>query len=57
MKNKFSNIPLIENKLDAFIVAKMKPDSSFPESQFLLEGHQQINIHVIIQVKKYKRST
>ena len=57
MKNKFSNIPLIENKLVAFIAAKMKLDSSFPESQFLLEGHQQINIHVIIQVKKYKSST
>ena len=57
IKNKFSNIPLIENKLDAFTVAKMKLDSSFPESQILLEEHQQINIRVIIQVKKYQSST
>lgn len=38
IRNKFSDIPsLIGNNLDVFIVAKTKLDSSFTESQFLLE--------------------
>ena len=36
--NKFSYIPcLIENNLGALIITEAKPDSSFSESQFLLE--------------------
>ena len=37
--NEFSNILfLIENNLGALIIAEAKLNSSFPESQFLLEG-------------------
>ena len=39
IRNKLSDVLcLIENNLDVFTVAKGKLDSSFPESQFLLEG-------------------
>ena len=38
-RNKFSDISFsIENNLDVFIIAETKLVSSFPESEFLLEG-------------------
>ena len=36
--NEFSILFLIENNLGALIIAEAKLNSSFPESQFLLEG-------------------
>ena len=39
IRNKFCNIPFLTgNNLDIFAIAKTKLDSSFAESQFLLEG-------------------
>ena len=39
VRNKFYSIPpLIEHSIDIFALAETKLDSSFPESQFLLEG-------------------
>ena len=39
VRNKFYSIPpLIEHNIDIFALAETKLDSSFPESQFLLEG-------------------
>ena len=39
IRNKSSDVTyLIDNNLNVFIITKTKLDSSFPESQFLLEG-------------------
>ena len=39
IRDKFSGVShLIYNNLDIFAIAETKPDSSFPETQFILSG-------------------
>ena len=43
VRNKFYSIPpLIEQNIDIFAIAETKLDSSFSESQFLLEGMKKL---------------